>query len=185
MSDTEKLDYERMWQEENPFAHRLAYWIKHVLNPNRVIDMGCGPGMHVYALRGLEVEAIGYDIDERVLDKPYLHHKSIFNVWSDEQADLVLCLEVAEHLPENVSDQVVEACVDALDHHGILIWTAAIPGQGGVGHINCQPKEYWEAKFKQNNMTRLHQLEGEMLDYIRRGYHMGWFTQNAMIFLKL
>jgi len=93
----EQMNYDQMWQEEKPFADRLAVWIKARLNPTRVVDLGCGPGMHVYALQENRVNAVGYDTDIRVDDKPFLHKASMFDV--TDPADLVLCFEVAEHLP--------------------------------------------------------------------------------------
>jgi hypothetical protein len=57
---------------------------------------------------------------------------------------LVECLEVAEHLPETHADTLV----DTLARHGdVVLFSAAIPGQGGEYHVNEQPLEYWRAKF--------------------------------------
>ena len=36
---------------EKPQADNIAIWVKQVLNPNKVIDLGCGPGTYVYSLR--------------------------------------------------------------------------------------------------------------------------------------
>jgi SAM-dependent methyltransferase len=179
----EQMNYDQMWQEEKPFADRLAVWIKARLNPTRVVDLGCGPGMHVYALQENQVNAVGYDTDIRVDNKPFLHRASMFDV--TDPADLVLCFEVAEHLPYEQSDLVVDSMIRNMERRGILIWTAAIPGQGGVGHINCQYKPFWLQKFADRGLVRMSDLELEMLTYVQQGYHMGWFVQNAMVFIKL
>jgi hypothetical protein len=182
----ETFDYDKMWQEEMPFAKRLAEWIKFWLNPEFVVDLGCGPGMYVHALNEIDVEAVGYDTDERIKDKQNLYQQSIFDLDSISGiANVALCIEVAEHIKEKLSRQIVKSCLGILERRGILIWSAAIPGQGGVGHINCQPKEYWHNIFRACGAIRLHELEEDMLSSIRRGYHMGWFTQNAMIFMKI
>jgi len=51
---------------------------------------------------------------------------------------------VAEHLPSAAA----ETFVDNLVRHGrVILFSAAVPGQGGEQHVNEQPLEYWRAKF--------------------------------------
>lgn len=176
------IDYDVIWKEEKPFADRMAVWFKRYIHPKKVIDIGCGPGIHVAALRGQNVEAFGYDVDARVNGKKYLSQVSMFEL--NDPADLVLCIEVAEHLPESMSDQVVESVVRNVLPGGTLVWSAAHPGQGGVGHINCQPKAYWEAKLTAAGLVRDVETERDMIKHASGGYHMGWFVQNAMVFAK-
>lgn len=58
--------------------------------------------------------------------------------------DLVQSLEVAEHLP----DASAEGFVDTLARHGdVILFSAAVPHQGGEHHVNEQPLSYWRAKF--------------------------------------
>jgi len=58
--------------------------------------------------------------------------------------DLVQSLEVAEHLPEGKA----ELFVDNLIRHGdVILFSAAVPHQGGEHHVNEQPPEYWRRKF--------------------------------------
>ncbi|NNM78229.1 hypothetical protein HJG53_15155 [Sphingomonas sp. ID1715] len=58
--------------------------------------------------------------------------------------DLVQSLEVAEHLPASRA----EAFVDSLSRHGdVILFSAAVPHQGGEHHVNEQPLGYWRAKF--------------------------------------
>ena len=180
---TDTFDYDEIWREEKPFADRLAYWIKNRLHPEKVLDVGCGPGMHVYSLRDQNVIAWGYDIDSRVKNQPYLRQVSMFDI--EDQGDVVLCIEVAEHLETHLNADIVQAIRRCLTPRGILIWTAAIPGQGGVGHINCQPQQYWHNMFVQAGLLPLSDLRQELLHWITQGYHMGWFTQNLQIFMRL
>jgi 2-polyprenyl-3-methyl-5-hydroxy-6-metoxy-1,4-benzoquinol methylase len=101
-----------------------------------------------------------------------------------ESRDLVLCIEVAEHIKNSLSDQVATSVAQAVNDNGVLIWSAAHPGQGGVGHINCQTKEFWQELIELNGLVRDQELEQQMIEYILTGYHMGWFIQNSMIFRK-
>ena len=136
----------------------------------------------VRSLRDCELEAVGIDIDERVENIPHLYRQSMFD--SNFTAELVLCLEVAEHIETELSADVTKSVCDAVRQPGILIWSAAHPGQGGVGHINCQTKEYWQELIESNGLVRDKTMEQQMIEYISNGYHMGWFVQNAMIFKK-
>ena len=177
----EKIDFDYLNTEEGPFAERLAFWIKEVLAPSSVLDAGCGPGTYVYAMRDIGVNAVGLDTDDRVIGKPHLTQKSLMDM-TDEKADVVVCLEVAEHIPEEFNDKIVEKIVGAVGKS--LIFTAAIPGQGGVGHINCRPRQFWLEKFTAAGLKHDIDMEEHILTYARGGYHMGWFTQNLLYFVK-
>jgi SAM-dependent methyltransferase len=58
--------------------------------------------------------------------------------------DLVQSLEVAEHLPEEAADRFVASLAR---HADIVLFSAAVPHQGGEHHVNEQPLEYWRKKF--------------------------------------
>jgi glycosyltransferase involved in cell wall biosynthesis len=178
--DSDVIDYDQIESEEKPFADRLATWIKENINPKKVVDIGCGPGTYVYSLRDNNVNAYGYDIDDRVDGKDYLKKLSLFEV--NDKSDVVICLEVAEHIETSLSDSIVDSIIRNVNDDGMIIWTAAIPGQGGVGHINCQTKEYWEEKFISRGFYRDCTIENNLLEYIRSGPYMGWFLQNLMVF---
>lgn len=175
----ERMNFDHIDHEEKPWADRLAVWIDNVLEPKSVLDIGCGPGTYVDSLRACGVKALGLDIDERVHGKEHLTFKSLFDI-TDESAQVVLCQEVAEHVPEAEADHLVACVARAVEH--TLIWTAAQPGQGGIGHINCQPPEYWADKIAQQGLTRNTQKEQELRDYARAGAHMGWFVNNLLYF---
>jgi hypothetical protein len=58
--------------------------------------------------------------------------------------DLACSLEVAEHLPEQTALSFVKKIADTAD---IILFGAAIPGQGGVNHVNEQYHSYWIKLF--------------------------------------
>jgi 2-polyprenyl-3-methyl-5-hydroxy-6-metoxy-1,4-benzoquinol methylase len=177
-----EISFNQITHEETPFAERLAEWISTNINPASVLDVGCGPGIYVDALRSRGISAIGIDTDDRVVGKPYLRQESLFE--NEDTAEVVICLEVAEHIAEEQADNVA-ACVAAnVKPDGILIWSAAHPGQGGTGHINCQPKDYWAELLTWHGLARDEELEQRLVDHAKNGYHMGWFVQNAMVFKR-
>jgi glycosyltransferase involved in cell wall biosynthesis len=177
-----EISFNQIEHEEGPFAKRLAEWIAENIKPETVLDVGCGPGTYVNAMRECGIEAIGIDNDPRIIGKDYLKHESLFD--TEEKSGLAVCLEVAEHIDPELSESVAKSVAETVLPGGILIWSAAHPGQGGTGHINCQPKEFWHGLLQSNGLARDRELENQMISHISNGYHMGWFIQNAMIFRK-
>ena len=115
--------------------------VKNMISPTSVLDIGCGQGEWLEAF-GLD-DSFGVDISAPEGEK--------FKGWDlrhplelGRTFDLVLCLEVGEHLPAEAAEQLVESCVR---HSNTVLFSAAVPGQAGKGHINCQPHEYWHAYF--------------------------------------
>lgn len=183
LRESTEINYTYLHNEELPFARRLTSWIKDNLKPQQVLDLGCGPGTYVECFREQGVNAIGYDTDVRVQGKDYLVCKSLFDV--EETGDVVLCMEVAEHIDSSNNAQIVKTMTQTLEQNGILIWTAAKLEQGGVGHINCQSKIYWEALFETQPLKRCLAIEKQLVNDMKAGYHMGWFVQNLLVYKRI
>jgi len=175
----ERINFNAIADEEKPWADRLALWIKTELDPKSVLDIGCGPGIYVDSLRDRNVNAHGIDIDDRVHGKPHLKYQSLFDI-TDELAETVICMEVAEHIDSDLEDLVVKKVVGTVGK--TLIWTAAAIGQGGIGHVNCKDKETWADKITAAGLVRNHKKETELIEYANRGYHIGWFVNNLLYF---
>jgi SAM-dependent methyltransferase len=176
------IDYNYIEAEERPCAARIASWIKDVIKPKNVLDIGSGPGMYVDELIKVGVDAHGIDIDDRVEGKDYLSKESIFD--TKRTADTVICFEVLEHIDPIFADQEVDALYNAVESGGTLIFTAAQPGQGGVGHINCRPRSYWYDKLVARGLVYDRDISKALIDYELKGIHMGWFVNNVMVFKK-
>ena len=177
----ERLNFNVMQVEEKPFANRLAKYVKEQLNPNTLLDIGCGPGHFVDSFRDQKIDAIGIDVDDRVIGKEYLKYQSLFDI-TDMSADVVVCMEVAEHIDKDQENLVVEKVVSTVGK--TLIWTAAAIGQGGIGHINCKDKEEWATMITQAGLIRNKIKEEQMQHQMRKGKHMGWFVNNLLYFEK-
>jgi glycosyltransferase involved in cell wall biosynthesis/SAM-dependent methyltransferase len=178
-----KIDYEQLAAEEAPFAARLANWIKDEINPTRVLDLGCGPGIYTHALVNLGIDAQGLDIDSRVDGQLHILRGDLLNLDGTETADLVMCLEVAEHIDPQYCDLIVQSVYNTIAPGGQLIWTAAQPGQGGVGHINNRKRSFWLDKFTAMGLIS-DAVEKDLIDYCQQGYHMGWFVNNVIVLKK-
>lgn len=175
----ERMNYNQIENEEKPMADRLAAWVKSELDPATVLDIGCGPGTYVDSFRDQGLEAVGLDIDERVHGKQHLTYKSLLDI-DTERAELVICLEVAEHIDAEFEDSVVAKVAGAVGR--TLIWTAAAVGQGGIGHINCKHKQEWADKLTAAGLVRNTEKETALRTYIKQSYHLGWFSNNLLVF---
>ena len=119
-------------------------------NPESVLDLGCNVGhwLKEFEDNGVE-DVMGFDgenmINELVIPRYAFVEVDITSpFWVGRNVDLVLCLEVAEHLEEQYADTLVDNCVNSSD---LIFWSAASLGQGGYNHVNEQPMDYWIAKF--------------------------------------
>ena len=125
-----------------------------LLDVESVLDVGCGAGawLHVWKQHGV-TEVVGIDsMDESF--SGFLHESefvrkdltSKFDL--NRRFDLVQCLEVAEHLPEESASSLVRSLVK---HGDYVLFSAAQPGQGGEYHINEKTIGFWRQLFKEEN----------------------------------
>ena len=175
------FDYDQMDSEERPFAQRLAEYIVAEY-PGAVIDLGAGTGVYVEELLRIGVSAHGYDPTELQTRPDLVNQSDMQEVAAT--ARTVLCLEVAEHIEQSASHAVVEALWRCCEPGGRVIFSAAQPGQGGVGHINCQLPAYWQHLAGQQGFTRSSYQEWRLDRWIRSGYHMGWFALNRQVWCR-
>lgn len=177
------FNYEQMHKEELPFANSLADFLATYIMPSMVIDVGCGSGTYLHAFKEKGIKCIGYDNSEQLKNNNNIVNDTLFNI--KETAPLIVCLEVAEHLEPIYSSYIVEKLISITNTGGSIIWSAAQVGQGGVGHINCQPKEFWESKFLQHkHIYRNIFAESVLSNFLSSRPRMGWFMNNFMIFSK-
>ncbi len=116
-----------------------------------VLDIGTGIGTWLKIAKDNQVEkVIGVDGDWVDIDmlkiskEEFVIHDLTKPLDLNMQFDLVLCLEVAEHLPFSAARNIVEI----LTRHGrFILFSAAIPGQGGQNHLNEQPPKFWAELF--------------------------------------
>lgn len=148
------------------------------IRPASVVDVGCGVGEWNNGNEGY----IG--VDYRVNEKDLLIPKDRFISANlnrefpkfDRRFDLALCLEVAEHLKPARAEALVEYLCSLSD---MVLFSAAIPYQGGNGHINEQWQRYWMDLFKARGYT------GVVLPAIRENSKIElWYRQNAILFVN-
>jgi hypothetical protein len=90
--------------------------------------------------------------------------------------DLVQSLEVAEHL----SAEHADIFVDNLVRHGdVILFSAAVPHQGGEHHVNEQPPEYWRQKFAERGYEPFDWVRARIVD---NREVKAWYRFNTFIY---
>ena len=165
---------------EHRCSPRLAGWLTHYLDRSvPTYDFGCGLGTYLLALHQVGFERLhGYEGDPPPI--PHfggIERHDLTEPLEVEEPGNVICLEVAEHVPEEHSatllQTVTRACADK------LVFSWAIRGQGGAGHVH-------ELDFFES--YPLLEARGFAIDVAATreardlaGADLSWFRQSIMI----
>jgi SAM-dependent methyltransferase len=159
--------------------------VLQMLHPKSVVDVGCGDGTWLSVFRELGIsETVGLDgdyVDRRQLQIPQDQFEatdlsSPFGL--PRTFDLAMSLEVAEHLPPQSAEGFVD-CVTRLAP--LVLFSAAIPRQGGTQHLNEQWPEYWAALFRARDYLPIDCIRGR----IWGSEQVEWYyAQNLLLFAK-
>jgi SAM-dependent methyltransferase len=148
-----------------------------------VVDVGCGRGAWLSVFRGAGVTRIAGIDGQYVETSQLLIPRDCFKPADLGRAfeiqgsyDLAVCLEVGEHLPREMGPALIEALTAAAP---VVLFSAALPGQGGDYHINEQWPSYWRELFAHRGFTFLDPLRPQMLADRRVEW---WYRQNVVLY---
>ena len=166
-------------------ARQIVPLLLEWLQPKSVVDVGCGLGAWLSVFRELGIQdCLGMDgdyVDYRQLQIPaniFLAKDLAQPLKLDRRFDLAISLEVAEHLPAESASTFVQSLVGLAD---VVLFSAAVPFQGGTGHINEQWAGYWIELFKQWNYGAIDCLR----PYLWCNAEIEpWYIQNSLLFVK-
>lgn len=153
--------------------------------PQSVVDVGCGVGTWCAAAMDLGVpDCVGIDgphvplADLRIPPHFFIRHDLVERLPVRRKADLAICLEVAEHLPaDRAATLVADLCAVA----DIVLFSGALPYQGGTRHVNEHWAEYWATLFANNGFAPFDVLR-DRIWHDRR--IPPWYRQNVIVFAK-
>lgn len=143
----------------------IAARVVREVNPHTVLDAGCAMGFLVEGLRNRGVEAYGVDISEYSIQnvhssiRPYCWVGSIVDPFP-QKYDLVISIEVLEHMPKADADRAVE---NFCQHTDAVLFSSGTQDLREITHINIQPPEYWASLFARQGFFRDVDFDGSFL----------------------
>jgi SAM-dependent methyltransferase len=177
--------YKAIKEGSRKSAREIVPLVLELTQPKSVVDIGCGSGdwLSVFEEFGIE-DYLGIDgdyIDENMLEIPknkFLPFDLKNPLLIDRKFDLVVSLEVAEHLPI----ECAETFVDSLTHLGpVILFSAALPFQGGTNHLNEQWPGYWAKYFLNRGYLAIDCLRKKLWQNDNVEW---WYIQNIFLYIR-
>ena len=178
-----KSFYEEIRNGSRRSAEVIAPLVLELLPVRSVVDVGCGDASWLAVFRKLGIEDIlGIDgdyVEPELLQVPRECFQAVDltkRFALGRVFDLAISLEVAEHLPVDCASAFVESLTRLAP---AVLFSAAIPLQGGNHHINEQWPDKWAALFREQNYLTV--------DCIRKRVWQNdavewWYAQNTLLF---
>jgi len=171
------------WEPSLRSARIVVPILMNVISPNSVVDVGCAWGSWLKAFQENGVPVVrGFDggwvdVDKLVIDQKNFRRVDLAEPFEiDGRFDLAVCLEVAEHLPDWAGRRLIQALTQAAP---LVLFSAAIPGQGGHGHVNEQWPDYWASLFSTYGFRRLDPIRRHVWQNSQIAW---WYRQNIFLF---
>ena len=169
----------------------IANAIKEQYSPKSVIEIGCGNGelskllsrdsIAVMAIDGYSTPDFSKDSSVKFFKVDLNDANAVKNFFTSihQKFDVAICMEVAEHLKPEVSGQLIESMTAVSD---VVVFSAAVPEQGGDGHINCQNRLFWHKLFEKNHFF----LRDTIRARIRKNPKVGrWYALNTLDYTRI
>jgi hypothetical protein len=166
-------------------AETIVPLVLELTGPVRsVVDVGGGTGgwLREFGRAGVARLAL---IDSAAVDPHLLIPRECFHPADLERPlpalgrfDLATSVECAEHVSASRAKALVEWLTSTAD---IVLFSAAVPGQGGKNHINEQPVDFWSSLFRSCAFVRRDILRHRILGDRSIPY---WYRQNLFFYVK-
>jgi len=164
-------------------AERIVRIATELLSPASVVDVGCGVGTWLAEFRAQGAQEIrGFDgdyVDRSLLQIP----PEAFTPADLEQPlpqtrryDLAISMEVAEHLSPERGPSLVR---DLTGLAPAVLFSAAVPHQGGTDHVNERWQDYWAGLFEANGYAVRDCVRPRIWDDAQVE---PWYAQNALLY---
>jgi SAM-dependent methyltransferase len=177
--------FDEMVETNLSSARVVVPHVMDLVNPRSVLDIGCGEGVWLKAFMEAGVAQVqGVDGDWvknarlQFPEQQFLVADLTEPVSLDKKYDLSVCLEVGEHLPDSASATLVKSLTEAAP---VVLFSAAIPLQGGSHHINEQWPAYWAAKFAAEGYVPVDCIRRKIWDDKEVSF---FYAQNIFMFVR-
>lgn len=124
-----------------------------------IVDIGCSCGVFLepfyeagVAIWGVDGDESAFHPDIRCVPREFLEVHDLRNPYHpSKQFDVCLCTETLEHIEPEFTDVILDSISRCSDR---LFITVAVPGQGGVGHVNLLPIKKWAELFRERGFRK-------------------------------
>lgn len=161
-----------MWDKSLNHAIMQAYDV------SSIVDIGCGDGRYTRFFLDHGIFCVGYDgspLTPQITQGQCMVRD--FSMPVDiGQFDLVLSLEVGEHIPKQYEQTFISNICKASREYLCMSW--AVEGQGGTGHVNCQNNIYVINNIEMRGFT----FDGVLSANLRNHSTFPWFHNTILCF---
>jgi hypothetical protein len=175
--------YEDILKGSKRSAEIILPLVYSEIKPKSIVDIGCGTGAWLSVSKTMNVhDVLGLDGDYarcnmQINSSEFKATDVSAGFLLDKKYDLAICLEVGEHILTKKSSVLVDSLTKAAD---VILFSAAIPGQGGTHHINEQWPDFWQKLFQNKDFVRV--------DCIRPMIYNNpavewWYRQNVFLYV--
>lgn len=176
--------YEEIEQWSRSSAPAVVSWAIQALRPASVVDVGCGTGVWLETFKRAGVGRLlgldGHCVPAEALRIPAQSFRRVDLTQplpGLDRFDLALCLEVVEHLPESAAQTIIATLTSLAP---VILFSAAVPGQGGDHHVNEQWPAYWAERFAKHGYSAFDPLRARLW---RDPTVAWWFAQNITLYV--
>jgi SAM-dependent methyltransferase len=166
-------------------AKAIVPAVVELVRPMSVVDLGCGTGAWLAEFKRCGVaDIIGVDTTQVPTDELEIDPQDFVTTDLTEPLrlqgyfDLAISVEVAEHLPPERSEQFVETLTHLAP---VVLFSAAVPHQGGEHHINEQWPSYWVDRFAERGFVALDPFRRLLWERTDVDW---WYAQNLVLFVQ-